>query len=173
MKDVQRSVAQILLLLLSLAGIGIALYLTSVHYEHLPLLCSAHGIVDCQRVTSSPYSVVPGTSLPITVPGLGWAAVSVLFAILGLRASVNYHRLVLAQFLWSLLALMLVLYLVYVEIVLLHTICAWCTGMHVIILAIFLITLVQLLSPSTQTNEQEDEASTLTTTSNLNMNIRK
>jgi uncharacterized membrane protein len=37
-----------------------------------------------------------------------------------------------------------VLYLVYVEIVLLHTFCAWCTALHVVILLMFLITIVQL-----------------------------
>ncbi len=138
-------IAQILLLLLSLVGAGIALYLTSVHYEHVPLLCSAQGFVDCQRVTSSVYSVVPGTSIPITVPGLGWAIVSALLVIVGLGTRSNYYRLVLAQCIWSFLALIVVLYLVYVELVLLHTLCAWCTGLHVVVLITFLIALHQLL----------------------------
>jgi uncharacterized membrane protein len=157
MKDAHKVIAQALLLLLSLVGVGIALYLTSVHYEHVPLLCSAQGFVDCQRVTSSAYSVVPGTSLPITVPGLGWAVVSAVLAIVGLRTRSNYRRVVLAQCIWSLLALITVLYLVYVELVLLHTICAWCTGLHVIILITFLIAIQQLLVPSQDEDEQEDE----------------
>lgn len=175
MKNVQRFIEYIvslllspymILLLLSLVGAGIAFYLTAVHYEHVPLLCSANGIVDCQRVTSSAYSVVPGTSLPITVPGIGWALVSAVLAILGLRAQANNRRLARIYCIWSLLALLFVLYLVYVEIVLLHAICAWCTGLHIVVLATFLITLVQLLSPSPEADEHEnEEPSSLTTAS--------
>ncbi len=48
----------------------------------------------------------------------------------------------------------LLIYLVYVELVLLHTICAWCTGLHVVILIMFLTTLVLV-----QRSEDEPEAS--------------
>lgn len=157
MKDTHKLIAQVLLLLLAIVGAGLALYLTSVHYEHIPLLCSAQGFVNCQLVTSSAYSVVPGTSVPITVPGLGWAIVSAILAVVGLRTRLNYRRVVVAQCIWSLVALITVLYLVYAELVLLHTICAWCTGFHVIILATFLIAMQQLLSPSQVEDEQEDE----------------
>ena len=67
-----RPMGQIVLLLLSVVGIGIAIYLTAVHYEHVPLVCSTRGFVNCAAVLSSAYSVVPGTSVPITVPGLAW-----------------------------------------------------------------------------------------------------
>jgi uncharacterized membrane protein len=40
-----------------------------------------------------------------------------------------------------------VLYLVYVEIVRLHTICVWCSALHAIILCVFLITLARLQQP--------------------------
>ena len=70
MYTIRRSKAQMLLLLCSLGGVGIAIYLTAVHYENVPLVCSDSGLVDCARVLSSPFSVVPGTSIPITVPGM-------------------------------------------------------------------------------------------------------
>ena len=67
----------------------------------------------------------------------------------------NIH---IAQFVWSLVGMLTALYLVYVEIVKLHTICAWCTGMHVIILVMFLITLVQLQQrPDVVVEEEEAE----------------
>ncbi len=141
-------VAQMVLLLLSVAGIGIALYLTFVHYQNVPLVCSAQGFVDCAFVLSSPYSVIPGTSVPITIPGLFWGLVSAALAIAALRlsppSSQTLREVRIAQFAWSLVGMLTVLYLVYVEIVKLHTICAWCTGMHGIILVMFLITLVQV-----------------------------
>ncbi len=138
-------------------GAGIAIYLTAVHYENAPLICSTRGLIDCSRVLASPYSVIPGTSVPITVPGLAWCAVSAILAIVGLRLLRPQvrHRIQQAQFAWSLLGMLTVLYLVYVELVLLHTICAWCTGLHVVILIMFLTTIVLV-----QQGEDEPEAGT-------------
>src|SRR6266702_1420721 len=148
MKQLQRSRSQALLLALSLLGVGIAIYLTSVHYENIPLVCSESGLINCARVLSSSYSVVPGTSLPITIPGFGWCVVSAVLAIAGLFATTELwqRRIRIAQFAWALAGLLVILYLVYVEIVRLHTICSLCTALHVLILLMFLITLVQLQS---------------------------
>jgi uncharacterized membrane protein len=52
-----------------------------------------------------------------------------------------------------------VLYLVYVELVRLHTICAWCTALHVIILTMLLISIVQLQQPDLEEIEAEEEES--------------
>jgi uncharacterized membrane protein len=152
MKQLQRSGqgSQVILLALSLLGVAIAIYLTSVHYENVPLVCSDSGLVNCTRVLSSPYSVIPGTSLPITIPGIVWGMMSAALAIFGLitTSGQRQRRIRIAQFAWSLLGLLTVLYLVYVEIVRLHSICAWCTALHVLILLMFLITSVQLQSLS-------------------------
>ena len=162
MKRFQRSGqgSQFLLLILSLLGVGITIYLTSVHYENVPLVCSESGLINCARVISSSYSVVPGTTLPITIPGFGWCVVSASLAIAGLFATTGsgQRRIRIAQFAWALSGLLVVLYLVYVEIVRLHTICIWCTALHVLILLLFLITLVQLQSlPSVLALDSETE----------------
>jgi len=160
MKQLQRSKSQALLLALSLLGVAIAIYLTSVHYENIPLVCSESGLINCARVISSSYSVVPGTSLPITIPGFGWCVVSAALAVAGLFATTGFwqRRIRLAQFVWASAGLLVVLYLVYVEIVRLHTICAWCTALHVLILLLFLISLVQMQSlPSESTSSTETE----------------
>ncbi len=160
MRQLQNSWSQLLLLLLSLVGAAIAIYLTTVHYENAPLLCSTSGLIDCSRVLSSPYSVVPKTSMPITVPGLAWSLVSAVLAVAGLRQHrpPALRRILLVQFVWSLLAILTVLYLVYVEIVVLHSICAWCTGMHAVILVMFLITIVQLQQGQEEAEAYSDES---------------
>jgi uncharacterized membrane protein len=168
MKTIQRSKAQLFLLICSLAGVGIAIYLTSVHYENVPLACSDNGLVNCARVLSSPYSVVPGTSIPITVPGLAWSLLSAALALVALYQGTEHRRIALAQFGWALVGMLTVLYLVYVEIVRLHTICAWCTAMHVLILLMFLVTIVQLQMQRTDFAlelESEDEEPVITTPS--------
>jgi uncharacterized membrane protein len=160
MSKIQQYWGQLLLLVLSLVGAGIAVYLTAVHYENVPLVCSTHGLIDCSRVLSSPFSVVPGTSVPITVPGLLWCIVSAALAIAGLRLLQPQvqHRIHLAQLAWSLLGMLTVLYLVYVELVRLHTICAWCTALHVIILIMLLTTIVQLQRSEDEPDTSSDEA---------------
>lgn len=157
MGKIHRFGGQVLLLTLSLLGAGIAIYLTAVHYENAPLLCSTGGVIDCSRVLSSTYSVVPGITVPITVPGLAWTAVSAALTIAGLRLlqMQAQRHIYVAQFAWSLLGMLTVLYLVYTELVRLHTICAWCTGLHVIILVMFLTSIVQL-------HQSEDEPETNT-----------
>lgn len=144
MKQGHYARVQLLLLLLSLVGVGISVYLTAVHYENVPLVCSNNGVVDCARVLSSPFSVIPGTTIPITIPGLAWCLIAAVLAIVGWRSILASRWVVIAQFLLMLVGMVTVLYLVYVELVRLHTICAWCTALHCIILLMFLITLVQL-----------------------------
>src|SRR5258705_10349953 len=72
----RREPALTALVCMAVAGVAISLYLTSVHYLNVPLACSTSGVVDCAPVLRSTYSVVPGTQLPITVPGLLWFVAS-------------------------------------------------------------------------------------------------
>lgn len=163
---IQRRIAQILLLLLSLVGIGIAAYLTAVHYDNTPLICSANGVVDCARVLSSTYSFVPGTSIPVAVPGIAWGILSAALAVVGLRLQPVPRWLRITQFALALSGMLAVMYLVYVEIVRLHTICAWCTGLHIVILIMFLITLFYLQEPSPTQNDPSSEVEQPTITTN-------
>jgi len=136
------------LVVMAVAGIAIAAYLTTVHYAKVPLVCTTSSIINCARVTSSSYSVVPGTQLPITIPGMLWFLVSGALAVIALRSAWNGTdepaRLRLAQFLWSAAGLLFVLYLVYAEIVQLRNICEWCTVIHLLTLATFLICMLRL-----------------------------
>jgi len=151
----RRAWSQIFLLVCSLAGAAIAIYLTAVHYnESVPLFCSGSGVVNCGLVLSSPYGVVFGTSIPTSVPGLAWCLVMAALSIVGLRTQPRWLRPV--QFAWALVGLLTALYLVYVEIVRLHAICAWCSALHVLILLMFLVTLVRLTSPQAEEIEMED-----------------
>ncbi len=149
---------QWLLLALSIAGAGIAIYLTTVHYERVPLLCSTQGIINCERVTSSAYSVVPGTALPITLPGLAWFIVAAALAIAGLRSEQRGVRI--AELSWTILGMLAVLYLVYAEIVQLHAICAWCTGVHAIIFVSFIIAIIEVYRSGQDLEVEREEKRT-------------
>ena len=138
----------IAVVLFALVGIGISIYLTTVHYAGAPLFCTSGGVVNCAAVTTSVYSVVPGTQLPITIPGLVWFVVSGGLAIAAWRAQLRDDatlvRITLIQAIWSAIGLVVVLYLVYAELVLLHEICEWCTTVHILTLLTFLVVLYRL-----------------------------
>ncbi len=134
--------------LMSLVGLGISIYLTIVHYDtKVTLYCTSGGIVDCQQVTSSAWSVVPGTAIPITIPGMLWFIVSGGLAVWALaalaRGGLEPARARLAQLVWAAGGLAFVLYLVFVEIALVQKICEWCTVIHLLTLATFLIALTR------------------------------
>jgi len=116
------------------AGLGISIYLTAVHYAGVPLACPANGTIDCEAVLSSPYAVIAGTAVPTSVAGIVWFTVSALLWIC------RFTRLQLA---WSIAGLVTVLSLVFVEIVRLGAICIWCTAAHVLVVLIFLIALTR------------------------------
>ena len=128
---------------LAVIGLGVAGYLTSVHYAHTTLICSNQGAINCEKVITSAFSVVPGTSLPITVPGLGFFLISLALALAQLRRPLNFGFRQ-AHAAWAALGLLTALYLVFVELVELRTICLWCTSVHVVILLTFVLTLWRL-----------------------------
>lgn len=142
----RRAPGLVAMLLMALAGLGVSIYLTVVHYQGSNLaLCPNTGAIDCQKVTTSPNSFLFGTQIPITIPGMLWFIVSGAMALIALLAIWNNRRepsrLRLAHLLWGLAGMVFVLALIYAEIVVLHSLCEWCTVVHVLTLATFLIAL--------------------------------
>ena len=151
--------------LMGLAGLAISIYLTIVHYDtKVSLVCTSGGVVNCQQVTSSAWSVIPGTTIPITIPGMLWFVVSgglAVWALVSLaRGGIEPARARLAQLVWSAPGLAFVLYLVFAEIALVQRICEWCTVIHLLTLATFLLALVRWQ----RRNDPDEEVETLTPT---------
>jgi uncharacterized membrane protein len=128
---------------IALVGLGISVYLTTIHYAHVAPACTVTGVINCSSVLKSSFSTVPGTSVPITIPGMFWFLVSGALAVIGLvniwHGQDEPERLRLYQLLWAAAGMLFVLYLVYAEIVQLHNICEWCTGVHVLTLVTFIL----------------------------------
>jgi len=83
------------LVVMALAGLGISAYLTTVHYAGGAAVCAISGVFNCGSVLTSSYSVVPGTQVPVTVPGMLWFLVSggLAAAAIGFRASGRSSKL--------------------------------------------------------------------------------
>lgn len=141
---------QLLALLAAVAGLGVSIYLTAVHFGDTPLACPANGAINCEQVLSSSYAVVAGSAVPTSAAGILWFAVSAVLAaaVLLSRSARAWSRLQLA---WSAIGLVTVLYLVYIEIVRLGVVCVWCSVAHALVLAIFLVAL-----PRTQVGTVDD-----------------
>jgi len=90
----------------------------------------------------------PGASIPISILGAAWFVVSGLLSVVTLRApasrSSKLQWLRPVHLAWAGLALVFVLYLVYVEIVVLHQICEWCTVVHLLVVATFVLALLRV-----------------------------
>jgi uncharacterized membrane protein len=121
-------------LTLGLAGLSVSAYLVAAHYfaDQVPLACSTGGFVDCEQVTSSGESMLG--PLPVAVLGLLWfVGFLVLLVAAGRRAMLRLG--------WTTAGLLFVFWLVYAELFLIGALCLWCTGIHAIAIALFLISL--------------------------------
>lgn len=132
--------AQVVGLVAGLAGAAVSIYLTVLHFVGVVPGCPITGPINCDAVLTSPYAVIAGTSVPTSAAGIVWFAIS---AALWTRP-VGWMNLN-----WSTLGLVTVLYLVYIEIVRIGAICLWCTGAHLLVVAIFLLALTMLSSRNT------------------------
>jgi uncharacterized membrane protein len=127
---------QIATLVLSLAGLGASIYLTVQHYTAATsfLGCPATSTFNCQKVTTSPESIVFG--VPVAVLGLAFyvfmVAVNSPWAWRSKLPAVYWARLGGIVF-----GIVFVLYLIYTELFTIGAICVDCTSVHIITFLLF------------------------------------
>ena len=132
--------------ILSLAGLAIAVYLTAadVWRGTVPLACVTGGIVNCDTVTSSAQSRIG--PVPVAILGVIWfVGMLGLLWTEGREAPVPAER---AEVVWTVGGLAMVFYLVYAELFEIGAICLWCTAVHALVIALFLLTLGRITSPA-------------------------
>ena len=123
---------------LSLAGLGVSIYLTIAHFTDKALAgCAESGTVNCTKVTTSPQSYVFG--IPVAVLGLVFFVAAV--ALMSPWAWRSARREVALIRIASLVVgIGFVLYLVYAELFIIGAICLYCTGVHAITFLLFVLT---------------------------------
>jgi uncharacterized membrane protein len=126
-----RRVPRIAMIVLALLGIGIASYVTYVHYAGIKPACTAGE--SCTKVQTSTYSELAG--VPVALMGLiGYVAIlATLLAPESERTRFATLALTLGGFGFS-------AYLTYRELFSIHAICEWCVTSAVV------MTLLMLLS---------------------------
>ncbi len=123
---------------LALCAVGLALsgYTLWVHIQPSALVCVNGGTIDCQAVLTSAQSVVLGVPVPVfgIVFFLASGALCLPFAWRSSDARVHILRLAVAT-----VGIFTVLYLISTELFTVKKICLWCTGVHVVTFALFVI----------------------------------
>jgi uncharacterized membrane protein len=117
------------LLLVSAAGIGVAAYLTYVHYRPAALICTGSG--GCETVQESRYAVLAG--IPIAVLGLAYWIVA-----LGLTVWNSELARTLTAAL-ALAGLAFAAYLVILQLFVIDAICVWCMTNDLLLAPLFLV----------------------------------
>ncbi|HZU79835.1 MAG TPA: vitamin K epoxide reductase family protein [Acidimicrobiales bacterium] len=136
-------------LVASVAGFGIALYLTVDHFSGTPPVCSASGIVDCAKVTTSGESYL--FHVPVALLGLLFFTVLTVVnapPLWGERAPwwLVYVRLALVVG-----GMVDVLWLLYSELFTIKAICLWCTGVHALTFVLFVLVVATYPAMAEQT----------------------
>ena len=125
-------------LILSLVGLGFSTYLTIAHYTGSAILaCPANSFINCGEVTNSPESVIFGI-FPVAVLGLAFYVFMVAIN------SPWAWRSELPAIRWARIGgivtgMAFVLYLVYAELIEIGKLCEYCTAVHIITFALFVL----------------------------------
>ncbi len=130
--------------ILSLCGVGISTYLTIAHFVGTQILaCSDNALVNCTAVTTSKQSYFLG--MPVTVLGLAFYLVMLIVnSPWGWRRServVHLGRVILCGG-----GLVFIAWLIIAEFLIIEHVCLWCTGVHVVTIALALV--ISRVSPA-------------------------
>jgi uncharacterized membrane protein len=121
---------------LSLVALGIASYLTIVHYGHVALVCTSNSTFDCAQVVQSPQSIIFG--IPVAVYGLLFYVPMFLVNLPAAWRS-SWRWMAPLRLGLAFVGMGMVLYLISAELLQIHAICLWCTAVHICTFALFVI----------------------------------
>jgi uncharacterized membrane protein len=110
-------------IVIALAGVAVAGYLTWIHYGEIDPVCVGGG-GGCERVQASEYSELAG--IPVALLGLvAYAAIFALLLVPRMRGVLAAAGVALVAFAFS-------AYLTYLELFVIDAICQWCVASAVI-----------------------------------------
>ncbi len=123
-------------LLLSIFGLGVSVYLTITHFDKVALVCVSNGTINCEKVTTSPQSVIFG--IPVAMLGLVFFVPMIVLCLPAAWRSAD-RRIHLARLILSLAGVGMIVYLIIAELFIIKAICLWCSSVHIITFVLFVI----------------------------------
>ena len=139
--------------IISIIGLGVAIYLTYVEFTHTQALCGPVG--DCNAVQSSPYAKLFGV-LPIGLVGaIGYIAILCAWVWRRFRTDSLARIAGPAMFGMALFGTLFSIYLTYLELFVIHAVCIWCLSSAVIITVLMLLNLPAITQWLAISDEEE------------------
>ncbi|MGE5602665.1 MAG: vitamin K epoxide reductase family protein [Nitrososphaerales archaeon] len=128
--------SRVLIPILSVLGLGVALYLTYVETQNVAAVCGPVG--DCNAVQASPFAKLFGF-LPVGLLGaLGY--VGIIAAWFVARPGGAYSRIAaLLMFGMALFGVLFTVYLTYLELFIIHAVCIWCLSSAVLMSLVLIL----------------------------------
>jgi uncharacterized membrane protein len=123
------------LLVLTFVGIGIAGYLTYVHYRGFAPVCAFHG--GCEKVQASKYAKVGGVPVPL-IGLIGYVSILGTLLVRGELARLATAGLAIFGMLFS-------GYLTFLELFTIHALCQWCLGSATVMTLIAVLATIRAL----------------------------
>jgi uncharacterized membrane protein len=123
------------LLVLTLIGVGIAGYLTYIHYRGFDPICAVgHG---CEKVQNSEWAKLAGVPVPL-LGLIGYVGILGSLLVRGELARLATAGMAIVGFAFS-------MYLTYREIFTIEAICQWCVGSAVVMTLILIFSVIRAL----------------------------
>ncbi|MEM0201014.1 MAG: vitamin K epoxide reductase family protein [Candidatus Micrarchaeaceae archaeon] len=119
-----------IMIILSIIGLIISIYLSIYHFLGVPLYCSTSGIINCNNVINSPYGFILG--IPVSDFGVLFFLIE-LFTIFLIKDS-------FAKIFVNVVGIAFVAYFLYAEYSV-GNICEYCTSIHIIVLILLILSI--------------------------------
>jgi uncharacterized membrane protein len=126
------------MVVLSLAALAVALYLTWAKLAGAPVVCGP--LEGCTTVETSPYASFLG--IPVALFGAGATTVTLIGSLLWWRRS--DRRGLLAAYGIGLISLPVLAYLAYLELAVIHAVCVWCVIYALLTIASWLVSVREM-----------------------------
>jgi uncharacterized membrane protein len=120
-----------------LIGLALSTYLTITHFRPADLFCTENGVHSiAPLVTNSGESRFIG--IPVAFLGLGTYVVMTVLNSPWMWRAKNYWIHV-ASYVLSIISMCFVLWLITAELLIITSLCLYCTGVHIVTFALFIV----------------------------------
>ncbi|HTO99813.1 MAG TPA: vitamin K epoxide reductase family protein [Anaerolineales bacterium] len=126
---------------LAALGLLVSIYMTVYKLTENPNMCMGNG--GCSVVNSSKYAEIYG--IPVAVVGMGGYVVILLLLLLEPRIPFLTDNGTMIVFGLALIGFLFTLYLVYVELALIHALCPFCVTSQITMTVLFILSVIRLV----------------------------
>ncbi|MGC8479095.1 MAG: vitamin K epoxide reductase family protein [Candidatus Micrarchaeia archaeon] len=118
------------MLILSIIGLTVSIYLSIYHMLGIPLLCSTSGLINCSNVINSPFGYIAG--IPVADFGVAFFVIEI-----GVLLFISDP---FAKIFINTIGLGFVFYFLYAEYTV-GNICEYCTSVHIIVILLLILSI--------------------------------